>query len=88
MKWTNGTQAGEATGNQRPLRLHLNKDLCPPQHPAVMLHTQRVQSVIDPAKCRAAAVGGGEVDSVFTSLMLCAPMHSKWMDNVFQISNF
>ena len=65
MKYSNGTQTGKMTGYQRQLCLHLYRDLSPPWHPRWSCCTWQVGHVLNRD-----SAGRGEVDSVFTWLML------------------
>lgn len=71
------TRAGQKPENQRLLCEHLCRNMSPPQHPSSSCFTRRVDHV----------PGRGDVDSVFTSLMLGAQTQSQLTDSVSLMSN-
>ena len=73
IKHTNGTEAGRTTGNQRLSR------------PQRLVHSTWSWTVFW-AGSRTAA-GPGELDSVFTTLMLCVHTQSQLMDRVHLMFN-
>lgn len=79
-KYSNGTQTGKTTAYQRQLCLHLYRDLSPPWHPGWSCATWQVGHVLIQD-----SAGKGEVDSVFTWLMLGTHTQSELRDSVVKL---